>query len=91
VGSGYERRTLLSKAKIVVAAAFISMLMLVVNAGTAMAFVHNVTPVGLCAPPEIAGDNELAEENIDVKNPVQGIPVGNAAGHARTEVPCHQG
>ena len=67
-----------------VAVAVLMALMLVAMAAPAFAFVHDVTPVQDCAATTIAGDNELAEDNLPK------IPVGNVEGHAPTDVPCHR-
>jgi hypothetical protein len=63
----------LSRAKMVLAVAFVAALLMVVMAAPAFAFIHDFIPAGDCATSEQAGDNETAEENIP-RNPIAQPP-----------------
>jgi hypothetical protein len=54
----------LSRAKMVLAAAFVAALMMVVMAAPAFAFIHDFIPAGQCATSKQAGDNETAEAHL---------------------------
>jgi hypothetical protein len=71
--TGQEERTrkevaTLSRAKIVLAAAFVAALMMVAMAAPAFAFIHDVTPAGSCpnaAAGHNPGDNDAADEALE--------------------------
>jgi hypothetical protein len=55
---------MLSRAKMVLAAALVAALMMVVMTAPAFAFIHDFIPAGDCAASGQAGDNETAEEHL---------------------------
>ena len=62
---------MLSRAKMVLDAAFVAALMMVSMAAPAFAFIHDVTPAGSCpnaASGENAGDNEAADAALQDPN-----------------------
>jgi hypothetical protein len=82
--TGQEERTrkevaTLSRAKIVLAAAFVAALMMVAMAAPAFAFIHDVTPAGACGNSPNAGDNPRAEEalGLDEGESIQNPPAPN--------------
>jgi len=79
----------LSKAKLVLTAAFVSVLLLVASAAPAFAFIHNTIPAGQCASSNLAGDNETAEDALIAHNEAQDIPIGNSHGLAKSQAVEH--
>jgi hypothetical protein len=78
----------LSRVKRVLAALFVSALMMVMMAAPAFAFIHVTVPAGECAASDQAGENPTAGAAILFKNPAQDPPVGNAQGAARSDPNC---
>jgi hypothetical protein len=64
---------MVSRAKMVLAAAFIAALMMGAMAAPAFAFIHEFIPAGQCAASEQAGDNETAEAQLP-RNPIEQPP-----------------
>ena len=64
---------MVSRAKMVLAAAFVAALMMGAMAAPAFAFIHDFIPAGQCAASDKAGDNETAEEHLP-RNPIETPP-----------------
>lgn len=77
------------KVKLVFGAAFVSVLLLVVSATPAFAFIHSTIPAGQCAASDMAGDNETAEDALIEHNEAQDLPIGNSQGLARSRAVEH--